>query len=119
VIVSLREGRSEINLAATCNGILAGLVCVTAGCGLVEAWAGFVIGILGGITYTASSFLVAKLGIDDPLDAFSVHGASGLVGTLLVGFFHNSQGIFYGGGIKLAYQVRTAGCHFRPFCLPS
>lgn len=69
------------------NGILAGLVSVTAGCHVVEAWGAIFIGAIGAIVYYAASSLILRMGIDDPLDAFAVHGASGVWGVIACAFF--------------------------------
>jgi len=92
------------------NGILAGLVAVTAPCAWIEGWAAIVIGLIGGaLMYASVKFLEAK-GVDDPVGAVSVHGISGLWGLLSVGFFADGTygnysieapyitGLFYGGG---------------------
>ena len=59
------------------NGILGGLVSITAGCNVVKPWASICIGIIGGGVFYGSSTLMVKLGIDDPLDAAAVHGFCG------------------------------------------
>jgi len=69
------------------NGVLAGLVSITAPCPVVEPWAAIMIGFLGGIVYLSSSMLLVKLRIDDPLDAAPVHGFCGIFGALAVGIF--------------------------------
>mmetsp|Transcript_18750 Transcript_18750/g.35395 ORF Transcript_18750/g.35395 Transcript_18750/m.35395 type:complete len:579 (-) Transcript_18750:341-2077(-) len=72
------------------NGVLAGLVSITGSAALVEVWGALCIGVLGGLVYIGSSMLLIYLGIDDPLDAFPVHGACGIWGTLAVGIFSTS-----------------------------
>ncbi len=92
------------------NGILAGLVAVTAPAAWIEGWAAIVIGLIGGgLMYASVKFLEAKH-VDDPVGAVSVHGVSGLWGLLSVGFFADGTygnysvtapyvtGLFYGGG---------------------
>lgn len=79
-----------------CNGVLAGLVCITASCGNVTSVASFFIGILGAVNYVIFSRMVVRFKIDDPLDAFAVHYGAGITGVILVGFFDKSTGIFYG-----------------------
>jgi Amt family ammonium transporter len=69
------------------NGILAGLVSITAACHCVEPWAAFLVGIIGAIIYKAASLLLQKLKIDDPLDAAPVHGFCGIFGALVPGIF--------------------------------
>jgi Amt family ammonium transporter len=79
-----------------CNGVLAGLVCITASCGNVDTVSSFIIGIFGGFAYVLFSRIVYHCKVDDPLDAFAVHYGAGLTGVILVGFFDKSTGIFYG-----------------------
>lgn len=88
------------------NGILAGLVAITAGCANVEPYGAFIIGILGGLVYNGCSYAVQSFGVDDPLDAFAVHGGAGMWGVIALGFFHTDDGVFYGGSGKLlAWQI--------------
>jgi len=88
------------------NGILAGLVAITAGCANVEPYGAFIIGLVGGLVYNLFSYVVKEFGVDDPLDAFAVHGATGMWGVVALGFFETTDGIFYGGSGKLlAWQV--------------
>merc|ERR1712225_191097 len=82
----------KYDLSALCNGILAGLVSITAGCSNVESGSAFLIGILGGFVYVGSSALMQKLRIDDPVDAFSVHGACGIWGCLAAALFDFGSG---------------------------
>jgi Amt family ammonium transporter len=96
------------DVAAFCNGILAGLVAVTAPCGFVDSGEAMVIGIIGGLVYLGVSNLLVKLHIDDPLDAIPVHGGCGIWGTLATGLFGGEatggNGLFYGGD-QLGVQV--------------
>jgi len=73
----------KLDLGGTCNGILVGLVAVCAGVGDVTPHACILIGIIGGVAHEIGSNVLKKLKIDDPLDAFAVHGCGGLVGVLL------------------------------------
>jgi len=75
-----------------CNGILAGLVSITAGCSNVESGSAFLIGIIGGVIFVGSSALIKKLKIDDPVDAFSVHGACGIWGCIAAAVFDFGAG---------------------------
>merc|ERR1712151_535067 len=75
------------DVMAPLNGILSGLVSITAGCNAVTPEGSLGIGVIGGFVYSFSSFLLRRLRIDDPLDAFSVHGACGIWGVIAVGFF--------------------------------
>ena len=83
------------DISSLCNGLLAGLVSITAGCGNVSDVGSLFIGLGGGIVYVLFSELLKKLRIDDPIDAFPVHGACGAWGTIAVGFFDETKGIFY------------------------
>ncbi len=89
-------------LSMTLNGALAGLVAVTAGCDAVSPGGALIIGILAGILVVLSvEFFDRVVKIDDPVGAISVHGVCGAFGTLMVGFFSTSQGVFYGQGAAL------------------
>ena len=94
------------DVSATANGILAGLVSITAGCADVEGYAAFVIGVIGAIIYVAVSQAMRSTGVDDPLDAFAIHGACGAWGVFALGLFHTGDGVFYGGdGELLGWQI--------------
>merc|ERR1719263_2344527 len=92
-----------LDVGGFCNGILAGLVSITAGCAFVKPWEAVVIGFLGGLIYQGASMLLRKLKIDDVVDAFPVHGACGIWGVFALGLFGNpdegmgGNGLFYGG----------------------
>eukprot|EP00747_Dinoflagellata_sp_TGD_P160870 gnl/TRDRNA2_/TRDRNA2_178026_c0_seq14.p1 gnl/TRDRNA2_/TRDRNA2_178026_c0~~gnl/TRDRNA2_/TRDRNA2_178026_c0_seq14.p1 ORF type:complete len:278 (-),score=52.57 gnl/TRDRNA2_/TRDRNA2_178026_c0_seq14:522-1328(-) len=82
-IFCLRLRTKKVDVGGTCNGILSGLVAVCAGVGAVEPGVAMIIGIFGGLACEGASVVLKLLKIDDPLDAFSVHGAAGIVGLLL------------------------------------
>ncbi|MDL2213263.1 ammonium transporter [Bacteroides sp. OttesenSCG-928-E20] len=87
------------SLSLTLNGVLAGLVAITAGCDAVSPVGALIIGILAGILMVFSvEFIDRTLKIDDPVGASSVHGVCGLFGTLMTGLFSTSEGLFYGFG---------------------
>jgi len=89
-------------LSMTLNGALAGLVAVTAGCDAVSPGGALIIGLMAGILVVLSvEFFDKIVKVDDPVGAVSVHGICGAFGTLMVGFFSTSQGIFYGQGAAL------------------
>ncbi len=90
------------SLSFALNGALAGLVAVTAGCDVVSPAGATAIGLIAGTILVYSvTFIDRVLHIDDPVGAISVHGVGGAVGTLLVGFFAQTGGLFYGGGSGL------------------
>lgn len=78
------------------NGLLAGLVAITAPSGFVGAPAGFLIGAIAGILVCVAVEFVDRLHIDDPVGAISVHGVCGLWGVLALGLFADGSA-FYGG----------------------
>ena len=81
------------------NGVLAGLVGITAGCDLVSPAGAIAIGAICGVVLPFSiEFIDKKLHIDDPVGASSVHGVCGIMGTLLTGLFSVSSGALYGHG---------------------
>ncbi len=80
------------------NGMLAGLVAITAPCAFVDPWAAAVIGGLAAILIIEVVFFVERRGIDDPVGAIAVHGVGGLFGVLCVGIFSNGN---YGAGWNL------------------
>merc|ERR1719456_1552385 len=82
----------KYDLGGLCNWILAGLVSITAPCSNVESGSALLIGIIGGFWYAGASALLQKLGIDDPLDAFPVHGAAGIWGCLAAALFDFGAG---------------------------
>lgn len=98
LIVSwIKYGKPSLSL--TLNGILAGLVGVTAGCDLVSPMGAALIGaICGTVMIFAVEFIEHRLKIDDPVGASSVHGVCGSLGTILTGLFAIEGGTFYGGG---------------------
>jgi Amt family ammonium transporter len=78
-----------------CNGMLAGLVAITAPCAFVSPWAGAAIGAIAGVVVVNSVLFIERAGIDDCVGAISVHGVCGLWGVLSVGIFANGE---YGAG---------------------
>jgi Amt family ammonium transporter len=78
-----------------CNGMLAGLVAITAPCAFVQPWAAAVIGIIAAVVVIESCFFFERRGIDDPVGAISVHGVGGTLGVLFVGVFSSGE---YGAG---------------------
>jgi len=79
------------DISHTCNSLLGGLVGITAGCSVVTSNHAILIGVISAFVYHGASCLVRKLQIDDPLDAFAVHGACGFWGVFCVGLFAVQQ----------------------------
>ncbi|UYN98063.1 MAG: ammonium transporter [Enhydrobacter sp.] len=80
--------RGKPSVLGMLTGSIAGLGTITPAAGYVEPWAALVIGIAAGaVCYWASVILKNKLGYDDSLDVFGVHGVGGIIGTILVGVF--------------------------------
>jgi Amt family ammonium transporter len=99
----LRYGKPTFSM--TLNGVLAGLVAITAGCDVVTPGGAIVIGFMAGVLVVFSvEFFDKIVKIDDPVGAISVHGVCGAFGTLMVGIFSNSPdllGILYGGNAQV------------------
>lgn len=93
----IKYGKPSFSL--TLNGVLAGLVAITAGCDLVSPLGASIIGLVAGIVLVFSiEFIDTKLHIDDPVGASSVHGVCGILGTLMTGLLALDGGALYGGG---------------------
>ncbi len=80
--------RGKPTILGACSGAVAGLVCITPACGVVNPLQGIILGLAAGIVcYLACTAVKSKFGYDDSLDAFGVHGAGGTLGALLTGVF--------------------------------
>ena len=99
--VSALRGRGKTDLTMTGNGILAGLVGITAGADVVAPWAALLVGVVAGVVVTVAVLTVERMRVDDAVGAFSVHGVCGVLGTWWVGLFAVGDGLFYGGGFEL------------------
>ena len=116
----LRDGKPDVSMAA--NGLLAGLVAVTAPVGAVSTRDAVIIGAVGGAIVVLAVSFFDRLKIDDPVGAISVHGVCGTWGTLSVALFaqyddaflgREDAGLFYGGGLdQLWTQATFVGVHF-------
>jgi Amt family ammonium transporter len=94
--VKARFGKPDPSWLA--NGMLAGLVAITAPCAFVASWAAALIGAIAGVlVVVAAVFIDTKLKIDDPVGASAVHGVNGAFGALCVGLFANGT---YGDGLN-------------------
>jgi Amt family ammonium transporter len=103
--VKARYGKPDPTWLA--NGMLAGLVAITAPCAFVSAWAAALIGLVAGVlVVVAAVFIDTKLHIDDPVGASAVHGVNGAWGIISLGLFANGT---YGQGLNgVAYGVTGA-----------
>ena len=109
--------------AMSVNGILAGLVAITAPCAFVTTSAAVVIGVIAGAWVCVASVLLEKCRIDDPVGAVPVHFGNGILGVIAVGIFANGNpdtagwngiatpvtGLLYGNGSQLLAQLLEAG----------
>jgi Amt family ammonium transporter len=102
-VIWWRTGKPDV--AMTANGLLAGLVGVTAGTFAVSTIGAIIIGLIAGALVVFSVFFFDRVKIDDPVGAVSVHGVCGAFGTIAVGLFSAKEvdgvvkkGLFYGGG---------------------
>jgi Amt family ammonium transporter len=96
VYVKSRWGKADPSWLA--NGMLAGLVAITAPCAFVSAWAAALIGAVAGVlVVVAAVFIDSKLKIDDPVGASAVHGVNGAWGILSLGLLANGT---YGQGLN-------------------
>jgi Amt family ammonium transporter len=91
----------KIDITMVINGILAGLVSITAGCNVVGPVSAILIGFIAGILVDVAVLFFDKMKVDDPVGAVAVHGINGLFGTIAVGFFAIEGGLFFGGGADL------------------
>lgn len=112
VVEWLRQGKPTMLGAA--SGAVAGLVAITPAAGFVEPWAAILIGLAAGSICYAAVSLKFKLGYDDSLDAFGVHGVGGILGALLTGVFATkvvnpagANGLLYGNPHQLLVQVES------------
>ncbi len=113
----LRFGKPDVSM--TCNGLLAGLVAITAPCAFVTAPASVLIGLIAGVLCCVAVFFVERtLKVDDPVGAVAVHGANGIWGVLSLGLFADGKygdgfngvagtvkGLFYGDASQFTAQI--------------
>lgn len=124
VVTMVKHGKPDVSLMA--NGMLAGLVAITAPCAFVTSFGAYAIGAIAGVILVASVYFVEhKMKVDDPVGAISVHGVNGAWGVISVGLFADGsygggwngvdgtvRGLFYGGGWGqlMAEIVGTVAC---------
>ncbi len=100
IVAWVRYGKPSLSLSL--NGVLAGLVGITAGCDAVSTAGAALIGIICGAAMVfAVSFFDSVAKVDDPVGAISVHGICGSLGTILTGIFALDGGLLYGGGLYM------------------
>ncbi len=106
IVSTLTSGKPDLTMII--NGILAGLVSITAGCGDMTLAGAWFAGLVGGIIVVFSVAALDAAEIDDPVGAFSVHGVCGVWGTVVIGLWGTAvqgdgagMGLFNGGGITL------------------
>ena len=85
-----------VDIGMVCNGLIAGLVAITAPSGYVENWAAPIIGIVGGLIVVPAIMLIDKK-VDDPVGVLSAHGLAGIWGTLACGLFTAPRFAQYAG----------------------
>jgi Amt family ammonium transporter len=114
------------DVGMACNGLLGGLVAITASCAFVSPPAAALIGFLAGLLVVAMvHFLEWRLRIDDPVGAIAVHGACGAWGAIALGLFADGtygagwnavpgtvRGLFYGDGGQLVAQLIGVAVNF-------
>jgi len=98
------------------SGALGGLVAITPAAGFVNIFGAIIIGIAAGvIPFFAVAYLKPKLGYDDTLDAFGIHGVGGTIGAILTGVFADpsineaGKGLLYGNAGQLLTQIIAVG----------
>jgi ammonium transporter, Amt family len=105
--------RGKPSVLGFCSGIVAGLVVVTPACGFVDPSGAMIIGVLAGIIpFLAVAYLKAKLGYDDALDTFGIHGVGGTLGALLTGLLATKEANPVVEGLKeglLLAQIKAIG----------
>jgi ammonium transporter, Amt family len=120
----MSKGAKKPDPGMMVNGMLGGLVAITAPCAFVSPWAAAVIGVTAGLIVCFAIPFFESKGIDDPVGAISVHGLGGLYGVVCVGLFANGSygagwnfldrqwtkdngvtGLFYGNASQLVAQL--------------
>lgn len=87
----------KVDITMVINGVLAGLVAITAGCNVVSPNSALIIGLVAGTLVDMAVVIVDNLKIDDPVGAIAVHGINGFFGTIAVGLFSEKNGLFITG----------------------
>jgi Amt family ammonium transporter len=117
VVMWRKFGKPDPSMSA--NGMLAGLVAITAPCAFVQPWAAALIGTIAGVVVVYAVLIVEhRFKIDDPVGAVAVHGVNGIWGLLALGLFADGSygegwngitggvtGLFYGDAGQLIAQL--------------
>jgi len=107
IVEKLKDGKATSVGAA--SGAVAGLVAITPACANLEPGWALLLGVVAGSVCAMAVELKFKLGFDDSLDVVGIHLVGGIIGTLYLGFFAISTGLFTGGGLgQLAVQAIAA-----------
>jgi ammonium transporter, Amt family len=112
-----------VDIGMVCNGLIAGLVAITAPSGYIEYWAAPIIGFVAGLIVVYSVLLVDRIRLDDPVGALSAHGMAGIWGTISCGIFASPRladlnaigdpGLWYSGSFhQLLVQVLGVAAAF-------
>jgi len=102
-------GTPAIDALVLGNGVLSGLVAITAGCDVISATNSIFVGAGGAASYLVASIWSERMQLDDVVEAWAVHGACGLWGTLAVGIFDPTHGLVYSGSFALL-KTQATGC---------
>ena len=127
VILWIILRRQDWDLDFLIDGVIAGLVAVTAPCGFVDPWAAIILGFIAVFVYRVSALMLLQLfHVDDPLNAISVHATAGLLGVIYLGFVDIEKGLFYtgdfyflgvqllGGAVIFLWAITTTFLFFYP-----
>ena len=106
IFVWMLYGKPDPSMAI--NGALAGLVAITAPCAWVSLESSVLIGFLASFVVVFGVSFLDKIHVDDPVGAIPVHGMCGVWGTIALGLFHETDGLFFGGGFKFL-GIQTLG----------
>jgi Amt family ammonium transporter len=106
----MMKGKPDLSLAL--NGVIGGLVAITAPCAFVTPGGAAIIGLVGGAVVVLGMALLESLKIDDPVGAVPAHLMAGVWGTLALGLFATDSGLFYGHGAGqlLAQLIGVGAC---------
>lgn len=102
-----------------CNGVLCGLVAVTPGCGVINVWAGIIVGVLGAAVFLVLDRLMLRALMDDVVAAVPMHLGCGVLGTLFVGLFAREDYVkihYNGGPAGEGASLHTASMSEDPCC---